>query len=657
MATFIKPAKLKLQQQQHNMDDDAIDNADQPDVQVNPANVQGDQIQQVHQIIQKHQIDDIADITRRLENVKLIPNYLQNEEQISKIKHLEINENLFKHERDSQLKNAIELVLKEDKKGLQDLIKTLDTSSKQTLELGQLQQTQISKAEKIAEKYKSSLKTPLLIPAPKDYQLNPQRTLPREIVTVTGKFNPSQDKADFTQIWNKLTSYGNTHYFTEDDYKTALGYILEGDAYTSFESMVDDNNTLEYIIDYFAKVYGRKRSITKDKQAIDGFTRLRNEPLDICMHRSLIAIDRLQHLYSKEEWPAIRALFRKNILTQIISDDTKRHILLEEDDILEKTGLQVPIDKMIEMAKKYETLHNRIPTKEVTTAFQVASSGFSQNIDSLKTEIQHLRKTKSDTKQQITEALQDLLTNSTRLYKNDQRSQQQRESRHSSTRTDQKEARRSSFDRNRSISPNPSPTTVTYKHQDTPPPRPPSLQRNQGDRQRSPSADRNYKPPYGRPATPYQPPKIQSSSRSPSRFTDYRNRTPDRRNDQYNYSNSRDRYNNRDRYSYSRDRNQDFRSQRPRSRTPDRRRDRYYTPSPSRRTQYYNDRNRYYNDRSNTSSDRYNRPRSQSRDRPRDQQYQHRNNQYQQLPTDKFEKSFIINVNKSETENLRTPPE
>ena len=104
MATFIKPAKLKLQQ--HNMDDDAIDNADQPDVQVNPANVQGDQIQQVHQIIQKHQIDDIADITRRLENVKLIPNYLQNEEQISKIKHLEINENLFKHERDSQLKSA-----------------------------------------------------------------------------------------------------------------------------------------------------------------------------------------------------------------------------------------------------------------------------------------------------------------------------------------------------------------------------------------------------------------------------------------------------------------------------------------------------------------------------------------------------------------------
>lgn len=318
--------------------------------------------------------------------------YLQHNEIITKLHNLEIREHQTKAETKNQLKAILSLFLSKDEEAIMELMEKLGEEEQNDIERTKTMVQGVSTANKIAKKYKTSLAIPTISQAPDRAQLNPQRTSPREIITVTGKFNPSHQKADFNQMWNKLTSYGQLNYFAEEDYITALTYILEGEAYEALTLMTDEPQSLQYIIDYFAKVYGRRRSINKDRATVDNFTRHKDEPLDICMHRSLISIDRLKHLYSVEAWPEIRDILRRNILTQMISDRTKRYIQIEENKIIEKTGLQIDIDKIIDMAQQFELLHDETPNKEVPTVFKVASGGFTESFRQIKQELHDVKR-------------------------------------------------------------------------------------------------------------------------------------------------------------------------------------------------------------------------------------------------------------------------
>jgi hypothetical protein len=101
---------------------------------------------------------------------------------------------------------------------------------------------------------------------------------------------------------------------------------------------------LSNIIDYFGKVYTPKRSLNAHRQEVDHFVQRKDESLEITMLRCLVAIDRLKIIYLPSAWPKARINLRRNILTQIITEDTRRYIQLEEDDILEKHGLlKLPI--------------------------------------------------------------------------------------------------------------------------------------------------------------------------------------------------------------------------------------------------------------------------------------------------------------------------
>ena len=604
---------------------------------------------QVHHVLEQKNMEAVV---KQFENISLSTSYIPSNEQLSTIRKLEVNDNIQQHETLENLKKIIDFIVQKDENGIKNFKEQLEKQSQQSLKVGQIKKSHIEKAEKVADKYNTSLKKPTFTEPPAEYALTPQRTSPREIISVTGKFNPSTEKADFTQIWNKLTAFGQVHYYGENEYKTALGYILEGDAYEAFANMMDDNKPLSYIIDYFAKVYGRKRSLIKDRQAVDNFVRLKNEPLDICMHRSLIAIDRLQHLYSSDAWLEMRTSLRRNILMQIISDDTKRHVQLEENEIIEKTGFGVEIDKLIDMAKKYEIFHNKVPTKDVSVAFQVASGGFNCNPEHIKLENQALKKKDFADKQNITELVHEILNSyPTRLYKNDQRSENQREQRKNSLRRDQRERRHSSFDSNRGLDDKKdnTPTKISFRPP-TNPQLPPSIVR----RRESISADRNrpFSPSQTRPdSRRYTPPRM------PYQRPQSRGYSPNQRSGSYNRP-YQQQQNDR---NYRPDYRSDYRSPyRPRSNSGNRTsnyransRDRYPNRRDSQPRQYQQQRYRSPSPRRTTYSD--NRGRSpyrrnsevvvHSQNIPIDD----RNRNRQRTPS--FEKSVMVHINHTDLRN------
>jgi hypothetical protein len=94
---------------------------------------------------------------------------------------------------------------------------------------------------------------------------------PKEIMSVTGMYDPKNGNADFQHIWSKLIGYGQANYFNEQEYKDALRYILQGDAYDTFLSFEQTNQTFDYMIKYFGQVYMKKRTCDADRQAVDKF--------------------------------------------------------------------------------------------------------------------------------------------------------------------------------------------------------------------------------------------------------------------------------------------------------------------------------------------------------------------------------------------------
>ena len=340
------------------------------------------------------------------------PDFITNREQIRKMHHMELVEQK-KHADTSKTLYEVVSILNDIHPDGEKLISLKDQLNLAALHAEQKAYDKLSsiqKAQKVVSFYKSPLQKPIYREPPLDYRKTFHRTSPREITSVTGLFDPNDPKADFQHVWSKLIAYGQSNYFDESEYKDALRYILQGDAYSTFLSFEQTDQSFDYSLEYFGQVYSKKRTLDADRQAVDKFSRLRDEPLESCMHRSQLAVDRLRHLYRPEVWPEIRDQMRKNILTQVISEETRRYIQMEEDETLETMGMPYELQTLISMANRYEKIHNKIPRKEMQTVFKVASGGLVDD-QKLKSELHHLKKENFTDKNLLREIVSELLIN------------------------------------------------------------------------------------------------------------------------------------------------------------------------------------------------------------------------------------------------------
>ena len=247
--------------------------------------------------------------------------------------------------------------------------------------------------------------------------------------------------------------------------------------------------------------------------------------------------------------------------------------------------------------------------------FQAASGGLIYNVEHLQNENRELKKQKYSKEDKVNE-IYEILATATRPYKNEGKSRDLRESRRSERFSGQRDARQSSFDKNRSLTP--VPNAISYKKQATPPPLPPSLVKRREERQRSQSLNRT-----SRSSTPYRPPSSSLDRQtSTDRQREYR---------PYNRDQSGQRQ------QYSRDR------QRPRSRTPS-------------RTRSYEGRQSYGNRYPSRSPQRTARSPSRYPERTEqtEQRRKSRYDQHLQQGAPSFDKSVILNINGADSaDNLK----
>ncbi len=117
-----------------------------------------------------------------------------------------------------------------------------------------------------------------------------------------------------------------------------------------FES---SNKNLQDIITHFGSIYAKKRLLVADRKVVENFERQKGEPLEICLQRYDLIVDKIRHLHSDAAWGEIRQGSKRAKLMQIIADDTKAYIQNEEEDAIESTGMPYNFEKLVNMAPHY----------------------------------------------------------------------------------------------------------------------------------------------------------------------------------------------------------------------------------------------------------------------------------------------------------------
>jgi hypothetical protein len=318
----------------------------------------------------------------------------------------------------------------------------------------QIRQEGIRKAGRIVNYYQTPIEKPIY--GPDTDHVRPYFNL-KEVIMVAGYFDPADGHSDFKHVWQKLLDYGEAHEFQERQYFTALGALLKKDAYEVYYDFKTAGRSLDEMLEYFAKVYTKKRSLIADRHAVDQFTRKKGESIIVCMDRCIVDIDKLRHLYPESGWAEMRQQMRRNILMQVIKEETKRHVQMEEDDITESTGMPYDFEKLIRLADRYERHHNAAPEKEVTTLFKVASGGLVQKaMDNIKTQdqLQHFKKEQMlEKKIEVLQAkLEQIEVNAEgRPYKNEGRSAKAQDNRRRDRSDSRTRSRDQSWNKNRNF--------------------------------------------------------------------------------------------------------------------------------------------------------------------------------------------------------------
>ena len=317
----------------------------------------------------------------------------------------------------------------------------------------------LRRATRIVDYYQTPIQKPdFYVPYPDE---RPTRVNLKELIMVTGYFDPSEKDADFKHVWNKLLDYGMAERYEEHHYITALGAVLKKQAYETFCDLRQTRRSLYEILEYFAKVYAKKRSLLDDRNAVDQFTRHKNESIMVCMDRCIIAIDKLRHHYPESAWPQIRQQMRRQILMQVVKEETRTHIQIKEDEVTEETGLSMDFEALIKAADRYERHYKHVPEKDIQTLFKVASGGIvSKAQDNIKQQeqLQHLKKEQMlekrlQTLQAQVEQLVDINNIGLQDYKNRGRTAEgRREARKEGTEQIRRASRDASRNRNRDLS-------------------------------------------------------------------------------------------------------------------------------------------------------------------------------------------------------------
>ncbi len=97
---------------------------------------------------------------------------------------------------------------------------------------------------------------------------------------------PINSTRSFKLVWTEILNFGRGEYLNEEDYKTILSIILQGNIAEDFLIMDREGKSLKEIVDKLCVVYDTTQTLDDFQKEVDNFKREKNENLKKSMASS-----------------------------------------------------------------------------------------------------------------------------------------------------------------------------------------------------------------------------------------------------------------------------------------------------------------------------------------------------------------------------------
>jgi hypothetical protein len=271
----------------------------------------------------------------------------------------------------------------------------------------------LQRTKSTAMRYKAQITMPEIREAPphfrKDSALDP-RALLRIIFP---PFNPeSYPTQKLKYVWEKLLQYGRENYLTEEEHLSALGRVLSGEPFETYNRCIRAGYNLRQTIEELMTFYEAGSTINDYRRELNTFTRQAGETITKTMCRYRALLEKLSHEFTPEAWPEVRDVKAIAALKQMVTLPTRQYIEMEEARST-KMGHPTPIDEYIRWAEEHEDVFNQKPTKPVSSMLQMATMTPSIHADEARRNQSELRalkgnKTWSERNKEIFDTLEDI---------------------------------------------------------------------------------------------------------------------------------------------------------------------------------------------------------------------------------------------------------
>jgi hypothetical protein len=248
-----------------------------------------------------------------------------------------------------------------------------------------LHKNEIDKAQQLALRFKCSIKMPRFDPPPRGYYRRDDLLTVKNIKQSISTFNPgATHPTPFHDVWDSVLQFGQGEYLNELEYYRVLGFAFQGDALRTFQDLRSADNSFEDIMETISDIYATQKTLLEDQKDVDDFTRAKNESITITMRRCGVLVERLRAMYDEAAWPEMRFRLMRQVLRQVMTEKTRRHIDLHERSAI-KAGNRPGIKALIMWAQDFEDSHDEVPKKDTPTMIQSASGDLkSWTVDAVK---------------------------------------------------------------------------------------------------------------------------------------------------------------------------------------------------------------------------------------------------------------------------------
>ena len=160
---------------------------------------------------------------------------------------------------------------------------------------------------------------------------------------------------EFSTAWDKLVSYGQTHNFSEENYKMALQFCIPDDQYETFRQY--RHEPLQILIEKMMKLHGKQNKLQNYLQDLSNFSRQTYETIETCMGRLELLLSRTEVIVPEENRYARYSMLMREHLKKCVTAPAKKEIEKRQAKDLVQ-GIVTPYKHLLNEAIIAERLHS-----------------------------------------------------------------------------------------------------------------------------------------------------------------------------------------------------------------------------------------------------------------------------------------------------------